>query len=70
MGERLEWVTATVGATATPICCEVLSRPPEARPASHSARPERAAIEMGMKAKAVRALAMEKGPVRLVQNWP
>ena len=46
----------TVDATATPIappsCCDVFNRP-EARPASRSATPARAAIETGMNANAV-----------------
>src|SRR4051812_46746235 len=69
----LKCVAATVEATATPIaapiCCEVLSNP-EASPDSLSATPASAAIETGMKAKAVPAPATKNGAARSAQNRP
>lgn len=67
----LAWVAASVDAMATPIappsCCEVL-RSPEARPASCSATPAKAAIETGMKANAVPMPTMMNGPARLAAS--
>src|ERR1700730_13985804 len=69
----LAWVAAIVDAMATPIappsCWEVLMSP-EARPASCSATPARAAIETGMKANAVPIPTTMNGPARLPQKFP
>jgi len=62
-------VDAIAPPIAPPSCCEVLSRP-EARPASRSATPARAAIETGMKANAVPSPVTKNGPRRLLQYAP
>ena len=69
----MAWVAAIVEATATPIAppsCWVVLSSPEARPASCSATPARAAIETGMNANAVPTPTIADGPARLAQKVP
>ena len=70
----MEWLVATVDAIgdadrAAELLCGVEEPGGEAGVAAR-AMPASAAIETGMKAKAVPAPATKNGPARLRQKWP